>query len=735
MLLFGIILDKRMECNMIRLENVSKYYHNEGIVTLGLRKINLEFNVGEFIALTGESGSGKSTLLNVISGIDSYEDGELYINKEETSHFDDNDWEGYRRDSVGFIFQNYNLIDSYTVLKNVEVALVIQGVDRAARKARAKEIIEKVGLTSHLKHRASKLSGGQKQRLAIARALAKDTQIIVADEPTGNLDSESGDQILKLLNEVSKDKLVIIVTHNFQQAEPFVTRKVRLYDGEVVEDKRVKNVEEQEEKPLIKETKTTRFSQIATVSRFNLISQPRKTILLLLVCFVSIFFIFSAYGSYLSTNNLRGGGGGGSMYQINDYKERVIVTRKDQQPLTDADYQYLSSLKRVDLVIKEDLILDMRLDTYIELNSQYNQLSFYGRLDVIGDFKSEDLIGRLPTSPDEVLISSNIYSNDIEELKSVLNREINLNYSMNDFSHNSEPFKIVGFHLSNNYETKFYFNRDTLDTFNNQTKISAAYTLDIDFGEYKQLYNNILIKVDKDLKDNEIIFSGYLVPEGIDLSDIKIHYAEQLMTLVAVNDSEIEYKSDHIFVSEEFFNQIKIEEDYQYTINLKDYKDSESVINDLYDKDYYAFSPYNSRPFDMDGITLLMQKIFSFISTFFLLFVVYLISYLIIKTIMNSKKRDYTILRTIGIQKSSIKQIIRFEIVACFIIAYPLFLIVYSILIAYHPAIFKPLIEDYKISDYIIITLLNLVIALLISRKFNKLLTKKNLLSDLKAGE
>ena len=195
---------------MIKLENISKYYHSEGMVTLGLRKVNLELPNKGFIVLTGESGSGKSTMLNVICGIDTYEEGEMYINGEETSYFDDSDWEEYRRKSVGFIFQNYNLIDSYTVLENVETALIIQNLKAKERKKRALALLKKVGLTNHVRHKATKLSGGEKQRLAIARALAKDSSIIAADEPTGNLDSKSGKQIFELLYEISKEKLVIV---------------------------------------------------------------------------------------------------------------------------------------------------------------------------------------------------------------------------------------------------------------------------------------------------------------------------------------------------------------------------------------------------------------------------------------------------------------------------------------------------------------------------------------------
>ena len=167
--------------------------------------------------ITGESGSGKSTLLNVISGLDSYEEGEMYIDGRETSHYLASDFEEYRKKYIGNIFQDFNLVNSYTVYQNIELILLINGYSRDEIRQRVPDIISKVGLGEYAKTKVSKLSGGQRQRVAIARALAKDTDIIVADEPTGNLDSVSAEGIVQILRDIAHDKLVIVVTHNFEQ--------------------------------------------------------------------------------------------------------------------------------------------------------------------------------------------------------------------------------------------------------------------------------------------------------------------------------------------------------------------------------------------------------------------------------------------------------------------------------------------------------------------------------------
>ena len=231
---------------MIKLKNVSKYYYKKNVVTTGFSKINLELNINEFVAITGESGSGKSTLLNVISGMDSYEDGEMYIDGKETSHYTEQDYENYRRKYIGIIFQNFNLINSYTVYQNIELVLMLNGDKK--KKEKILKLIDQVGLSKFKNTKVSKLSGGQKQRVAIARALAKDTPIIIADEPTGNLDSKSAREVMKLLKEISNDKLVVVVTHNYEQLQEYATRRIKMHDGKIFEDVTLKKPKEETEK-------------------------------------------------------------------------------------------------------------------------------------------------------------------------------------------------------------------------------------------------------------------------------------------------------------------------------------------------------------------------------------------------------------------------------------------------------------------------------------------------------
>ena len=221
---------------MLKLQNIKKDYITGDTAVHALKGVSIEFRKSEFVSILGHSGCGKTTLLNIIGGLDRYTDGDLFINGKSTKTYKDRDWDNYRNHSVGFIFQSYNLIPHQTVLSNVELALTLSGVSKQERRKRAEDALKKVGLGDQLGKKPNQMSGGQMQRVAIARALVNDPEILLADEPTGALDSETSVQIMELLKGISKDRLVIMVTHNPELAKQYSTRIVKLLDGNITDD-------------------------------------------------------------------------------------------------------------------------------------------------------------------------------------------------------------------------------------------------------------------------------------------------------------------------------------------------------------------------------------------------------------------------------------------------------------------------------------------------------------------
>lgn len=242
---------------MLELKGIVKHYPIGGSVVEALKGIDLQFRKSEFVSILGPSGCGKTTMLNIIGGLDQYTKGDLVINGKSTKDFNDRDWDAYRNHSVGFVFQSYNLIPHQSVLQNVEIALSLSGVPKAERRKRAKQALEQVGLGTQLNKKPGEMSGGQMQRVAIARAIVNDPDIILADEPTGALDSETSIQVMDILKELSKDRLVVMVTHNPELAEKYSTRIVRMLDGVITSDSAPMTKQELE-KELVQEKATTK---------------------------------------------------------------------------------------------------------------------------------------------------------------------------------------------------------------------------------------------------------------------------------------------------------------------------------------------------------------------------------------------------------------------------------------------------------------------------------------------
>lgn len=221
---------------MLELKSISKRYNTGGFEQTAMDHISVAFRDNEFVAILGPSGSGKTTMLNVIGGLDRFDSGDLLVDGISTKKFKERDWDTYRNNRIGFVFQAYNLIPHQSVVSNVELALTLSGVSKSERHERALEALDKVGLKAHANKRPNQLSGGQMQRVAIARALVNDPEILLADEPTGALDSSTSVQVMDLLKEVAKDRLVIMVTHNPELAHQYATRIVELADGQVTAD-------------------------------------------------------------------------------------------------------------------------------------------------------------------------------------------------------------------------------------------------------------------------------------------------------------------------------------------------------------------------------------------------------------------------------------------------------------------------------------------------------------------
>ena len=270
---------------MLELKNITKDYPNGDDVVHALQNVSLCFRKNEFVSVLGPSGCGKTTLLNIVGGLDRYTKGDLFIDGVSTKQYRDRDWDSYRNHSVGFVFQSYNLIPHQSVLSNVELALTLSGVSKKERRARAKAVLEQVGLGDQLHKRPNQLSGGQMQRVAIARALVNDPSILLADEPTGALDSETSVQIMELLKEVAKDRLVVMVTHNPDLAAEYSTRIIRLLDGSVVDDSMPYEIGEEEKeeakRSTVKAKKTSMsFFTALSLSFNNLMTKKARTILI-----------------------------------------------------------------------------------------------------------------------------------------------------------------------------------------------------------------------------------------------------------------------------------------------------------------------------------------------------------------------------------------------------------------------------------------------------------------------
>lgn len=729
---------------IIKLKGVSKFYYNKNTIASGFNKINLDLDMGEFVVITGESGSGKSTLLNVISGLDSYEEGEMYINGEETSHYTEEDYEVYRRKYIGNIFQNFNLVNSYTVYQNIELALILNGHKKKEVKKKVLDIINTVGLSKYKNTKASKLSGGQKQRVAIARALAKDTPIIVADEPTGNLDIKSANAIMELLYKISKYKLVVIVTHNYEQVEKYATRKISMHDGKIIEDKHIKDTENVEIKSL--DYKDITFFNKVFLGLRNTFNIIPKFALLFLVYFFLTAIVFSEY------SNIRK-----STYEQDDIgynfhfgdlsSNRVILNKKDKTSFTKDEIAKISKLNNIKEVVEDDLILDK----ICSLNN--NEIYYSGKLKSATKLDKVDM-GEMPKNSDEIVIAINeddyylyLYKEDL------IGKVLTLRDEQADYII-SKDMKIVGIKYIENSDigTMFYDNNSFYVMDEVIEKLRKG--INISYSSMEITVNNHILSKDYEyfkVVPLSFLDSGYAYSyeslnmycqdyncawKPINLKISNSYYTDSVNLTIRnyttkdnfnwlIGLSPYEDYTNTLFISEADYSKLFEKDTYQISVFLSDTRESNDTLKSLDKMGYNTLFMRDVLANDLReirGLVNIFRNVAYIIATVALFF----ISYFIIRIILKSRNVYFSTIRILGATKKIAKELLKIELLADINIAYIVFLgLVLSVKLGYvNVSYIKDMITYFKLYDYIIVYIVLTIMSLLISNRYaHKLFT------------
>ena len=735
---------------MIRLDNVSKFYYRKGMITSGISKVSLSLDIGEFVVITGESGSGKSTLINVISGVDSYEEGEMYVDGQETSHFSSEEFEDYRRRCIANIFQEFNLVSSYTVRQNVELILQVNGCSREEIDSRVTDIIERVGLAEYSSTRVSKLSGGQQQRVAIARALAKDTSIITADEPTGNLDSVSAAGIVALLHEIAKDKLVIVVTHNEEQFKEYATRIIKMSDGHVAEDLLLQTPEAEDRiherdygriRPAVK-------LRIGVRNAFNIVP---KFVLLLIVFLFIVFSVSSIYAN-LKTNSQARQAQGYNQYFTNYKDTRIVARNRDKSPLTRADYSRIKAVDGVKDLEKDDVLLDEMY--YIENDS----ISVYGYPCSLSSLHGRLDIGTRPSDDSGVVLAC--AKSDLgENPESILGKTYTLQSDADTGAEEPMKVKIAGVRYTKSEaeaegesDARIYLQEKQLASMRHaaylrvSTVTTRAGTQSYRYTSAENMYPVVA--------SSRVAAGGAMVPEELNggYADgrargkkLSIHvenmYFKKTCTLKAAGvytgrsykkltgGQSMEESTSEIFINEKDYDKLFPHGNYQCSVYAADVHQVDRINRVLQKEGFKTLALKNALQGDQfGGVIDIIQVPLAIL----LLVAVFFISYFVIRLILRSRTSYFGILQMLGMARKDTRHLLEIELMTVAGIAGAVFLVLVHLLDAgiVPGSYLQNLAGQLHLRDDLILLAMLAVIACLIAGRFSRALSRKSAMSN-----
>ena len=531
---------------MLKLENIKKDYKVADSVVHALKGINLEFRKNEFVAILGPSGCGKTTLLNIIGGLDHYTSGDLFINGRSTKEYKDRDWDVYRNHRIGFVFQSYNLIPHQTVLGNVELALTIAGIGKEERTRRAKEALDKVGLSDQYYKHPNQLSGGQCQRVAIARALVNEPEILLADEPTGALDTKTSVQIMNILKEIAKERLIIMVTHNPELAELYATRTIKLLDGNVVEDSDPYTQEEKEEtkEEIVNEKAKMSLWTAFKLSFKNLMSKFKRTLMVCVAASIGIIGVSAVLA--VST---------GVKTFISDMQDDMLAGN----PITISE-------------------------TSIDLNALMNTMSDSSKKEAIKKSIEDGYVN--VNSLVEYLVEQGETMQDLQ-----ITNEIDEKYIAYIDSMPKEYYKAMkkdyGININNNLYTGMDLAGNDVQNISISaiTQIYTSLLEETEFKAYSGMIANLGASLSQSLSNNDYILSQYDVVSDKETSRVASNYDEIMIVLSDDQElNDILLAQLGYYTQEEFLNLVyKAVDDEKYNASL--------------DKEKFSFEELMSKEF------------------------------------------------------------------------------------------------------------------------------------------